>query len=169
METLKIIFRFIWVLAIDLFLLRQVHFGAYIMPVLFPWLLLTMPLKTPRVKMLLMAFFTGLTVDLFMNTGGINAMSLTTATFIRPALLPLFFSSEDFDENLRPAINVPDFRRFLFFSFLFLLIFHLCWHTVMVARFSGIPVILLRTFSGTIQGLIIILVWEMLWHKSPGK
>jgi hypothetical protein len=169
METLRLFFRFILVLAIDLFLLRQVHYGPLLAPVLFPWLILSMPLKFGRGWLLILAFFTGLTIDLFTHTGGVNAMALTAAAYFRGYLLPLFFSGEDFDANLRPGIGAPDIRRFTLFSLLFLLGFHLTWNTIMVARFSGIFTILLRTVSGSMLSLLTFVIWEMAIRKSPRK
>lgn len=169
MDTLRLFIRFILVLGIDLFLLRQVHYGPLLAPVLYPWLILTMPLKLGKGWLLILAFITGLTIDLFTHTGGVNAMALTAAAYYRGYLLPLFFSGEDFDANLRPGISAPDIRRFTLFALFFLLGFHLAWNTIMVARFSGIFTIFIRTISGSILSLLTFIVWEMAIRKSPGK
>jgi len=71
------IFRFIILVLLQIFIFSQIQFSNLINPYFYVLFVLLLPFDMPRSAMLLMAFFLGLTIDLFSNTLGMHAAACT--------------------------------------------------------------------------------------------
>jgi rod shape-determining protein MreD len=80
-------------------------------PLLFVYFVIMMPRNYPRWASLLWSFAMGLTVDMFNNTPGVAAASLTLTGFLQPYLLELFLPREP-EENIKAAAHTLGFWRF---------------------------------------------------------
>ncbi|MCD8388361.1 MAG: rod shape-determining protein MreD [Bacteroidales bacterium] len=67
------------------------------MPFVFIYALITMPITWSTNASLTIAFFTGLIIDIFSNTLGVNALACTLLAFVRK---PVFHLYEQRDEDL---------------------------------------------------------------------
>ena len=98
---------------------NHIHLFGYATLLLFVYFVVMFPRNYPRWAMLLWSFFLGLFADLFSNTPGIAAASLTLIAFAQPYLLDLFIPREA-PENMRSAVahclclmkNTPPLYRF---------------------------------------------------------
>lgn len=76
------------------------HFTPYIMLTILPVMVLNIPTKVDTVPAMLIAFATGLAVDLFAEgTLGINALSLVPVALLRRPLIGIMFGSEPFEHG----------------------------------------------------------------------
>lgn len=78
---------------------------------------------------ILWAFLMGLLIDMFENTPGMTAASLTLVAFLQPMLLELFVSRESAD-GLMPGIATFGFAKFCYFTALLLLIYTLVFFSL---------------------------------------
>lgn len=105
----RIVFsRLVW--AIALLLLQGLVFNhvlllGYATPLVYVYILCLLPSDTPRYAWLLWGFFTGLAADMFSETPGVGACSMTLTAMCAPRLLHLFMP-KDVVEN-----TVPNFRE----------------------------------------------------------
>lgn len=91
---------FVLLTVVQMILSNFFHFTPYISLSLLPVMVLNIPTKTDTVAAMLIAFVTGLAVDLFAEgTLGINALSLVPIALIRRPLIGLMFGSEPFEQN----------------------------------------------------------------------
>lgn len=82
--------RLLWVLllvALQVLIFNHVHFLGYATPLVYVYFLFLFPLDTSRNSMLLWSFALGLTVDVFSDTPGVAAASMTLSALIQPTLL----------------------------------------------------------------------------------
>lgn len=99
--TIKFILNFIVVLTIQIFILNDImlkssltFFGFPVFtPIIYPLILLVMPVNTPHWLLMVLGFITGLTMDMFSNTPGMHAASMVLICYLRPFILKLFFSA----------------------------------------------------------------------------
>jgi len=131
-------FRILLLLIIELFLLRNIHFGPWLAPMIYPYLIFRMSVKTSAANVMIAGFLIGLTIDLFLHSGGVNAFALTLAASVRKPMLRFFLTPEEWDTNLNPGIYKPDIRRFISSAFLFLII-HQIGYQFMAGSFFGSP------------------------------
>ena len=67
--------RFVLLIAVQIMLLNELPLGrAYIM--IYPLAILLLPVFTPRIVVVVLAFFTGLIIDIFSNGGGLHTAAL---------------------------------------------------------------------------------------------
>jgi hypothetical protein len=169
MQLMRQIGSWILILALDFFVLRKFHFGPWIAPIVFPFLLFKLPVKMPIGIYLILAFSSGLLADIWMNSGGIHAFALTMAAGMRRPILARVLSPEEWDLNLIPALNRPDIRRFLLSSFFFLFVFQLSFQGILAASFASLWLLLGYAISNTILGMLLLLAWEWAVYKPDRR
>ena len=93
-------------LSIQVLVLNNIHFLRLATPFLYVYILLKMPVGTQPVRLLLLAFFTGLVVDSFTNTAGMHAAACCLAAFARNPLINLLAGKDI------PAAGIPSAALF---------------------------------------------------------
>jgi hypothetical protein len=161
-------FRLILILVLELFLLRNIHYGPWFAPVLFPYLIYRMPVKTGSAAVMVYGFLLGLGIDFFLHSGGVNAFALTLAASLRIPLLRFFLSPEEWDTNLSPGIYKPDFRRFFMSALVFMFIFHLGYHFIAGSFFNSPFKSIGYILAGTFLSLLLFISIEAA-TKKPKK
>ena len=80
--------------ALQVFVLNHVQLFGFAMPLFYVYFVVVMRKGMARWAMLTWAFVMGLTLDVFANTPGVTAASLTLAAMAQPHLLSLFITRE---------------------------------------------------------------------------
>ena len=93
---------FIFVLA-QAIVLGRIHLFYYATPLFYVYFVLSFERNHPKWAILLWSFFMGLLVDIFSNTPGLAAASLTLIGALQPYYLELFVP-RDSAENMKPSI-----------------------------------------------------------------
>lgn len=102
LENIKRFWQVLLLLALQVLLMNHIHFMGYGSPLVYVALLLYFPANANRVLILFWAFFMGFLVDMFSNTPGISAASLTFVAFLQPGWLKMWIpkdSLEDMNPN----------------------------------------------------------------------
>lgn len=89
-------------------------FGINIIPIIYSYFLIKLPVGMNRISLILLGFILGFIVDVFSNTPGLNAMVGTFIGFIRPNVMNLFFSSDDFEgqEPSEASLSITTFYKY---------------------------------------------------------
>lgn len=74
-------------------------------PIIFIYVLLRLPMNMPKVWVFTFAFALGLTVDIFGNTPGMNALSCTLVSAVRTPVFYLYVLREDDMNTAFPSIT----------------------------------------------------------------
>ncbi|MCF0202991.1 MAG: rod shape-determining protein MreD [Bacteroidaceae bacterium] len=90
--TLKRLRLFIVLVLVQALVLNFVQLFGCAMPLLYIYFLIELPRGTERWKLYLWGFFLGLSVDTFLNTPGVAAISCTTIAALRPYILEPFLT-----------------------------------------------------------------------------
>ncbi|MDO4715104.1 MAG: rod shape-determining protein MreD [Bacteroidales bacterium] len=118
--------RFFWflvVLALQVLVLNHVNIMGYAMPLAYVYYLLIMPSGVSRALLLLWGFVGGFVFDLFANTPGIGAASMTLVALIQPKLIVLMSDVEE-DEVIIPSRKVMG--RIGYFLYLLMMALLVC-------------------------------------------
>lgn len=108
------LWRLLLLLALSLsqaLVFNHIHFFGCAMPLLYVYMIIIMPRGYPRWATLLWSFSLGLIVDLFANTPGVNAASLTMTGFLQPYVLESFMPRESPD-NMKTSVATLGHTRF---------------------------------------------------------
>ena len=109
--------------------------------------------------LLLWSFFLGLFADLFSNTPGMAAASLTLMAFIQPYLLNLFIPREA-PENMRSAVATMGFGKFATFAFTLVFAYCVVFFTLEAFTFFNWVEWVLNIIGSTVLTLALVLTLE---------
>jgi len=95
------ILRFIGLILIQVTILNRINFGGFINPQIYVLYVILFPYYNKhKGYFLLSSFFLGISIDFFMNSGGINAFSLTLIAFFRQNIFNMIIGKQDKYENM---------------------------------------------------------------------
>ena len=126
------------------------------MPVVFIYLILRLPVNLHDGWVLTIAFFTGLLLDIFNNTPGMNALACTILAAVRRPVFNLFVSREN-DMNI-PIPSVDSMGVGDYFKYMATLVTVYCTLIFLIQAFSlnDFLLTLLRIAGSSILSIIII-------------
>lgn len=104
-EIGKNIARFFVLLLIQVSILKHLDLGRFINPFLYVLFILMLPIRTSKALVLVIAFATGLVIDMFYNTMGINAAACVFMAYCRPWVLRLYAPKGSYDASSKPTIQ----------------------------------------------------------------
>jgi rod shape-determining protein MreD len=158
-KTIKFIFLFIMLVLLQILLFNNIQFSGYVNPYVYVMFIIVLPIGLPTWAVLLISFFTGLTVDAFSGTMGVHTAATVMAGFVKPYLLTLNVTHESNNPQTTLSIKNYGLRWFILFTLMIVLVHHLTLFFVEVFRFSGFFRTLLRALLSTIftTGFIVLL------------
>ncbi len=83
------------------------------MPIVFIYLILRLPINLSMNWVYTIAFFMGLSIDVFNNTQGMNALACTLMAGLRRPVFNLYFTRDDDVSNPMPAIDTIGIGAYL--------------------------------------------------------
>jgi rod shape-determining protein MreD len=168
-NIIKNILRFIIVISIQVFLLKNLVIYGLNIPYLYIIFILLLPFQTPNWLLFTLAFVTGLTVDIFSDTLGLHASACIVMAFFRTVIIRLTVQEESYESQPVPALGIMGFRWFFFYAFILTLIHHFFLLNFEVFRFTEIPNTLIRVFISSLFTLILIFVSELIFFKRKQR
>ncbi len=165
-NIIKNSFRFLILILLQVVIVQNIRLGSYI--ILFPYVLfiLILPFETPKLLVLLLAFITGLTIDMFYDTAGIHAAACTVIGFLRYYILRLLSPREGYDVGLTPTVDGMGSLWFVTYAFSIIFIHHLFVFYIEIFRFNEFFRTLLRVFISSISSFIFVHILQFLFYKS---
>lgn len=164
-QTWRIIGRFVLLMALQLLVLNYVFLGGYVMPMLYVLFILMLPTGMKRIPLLLIAFGTGLLVDVMSNVLGFHALACTVV-----AMLRIWFADRILTRGEPVTITTPSIYSVTpqyFISYLLLLLgaFFLVFYTTELFGFRGLGGVLLATVCSTIVTTLLAVLYQLLFLK----
>lgn len=123
---------FVVLLLVQALVLNHIHLFGIATPLLYVYFIVSFPHGYPRWGVLVWSFFLGLAIDIFSNTPGVAAASMTLVGLLQPYLLEAFMTrdSRDSDEAFQPALFTMGFSKFVYYTLLLTFIYCLVFFTV---------------------------------------
>ena len=164
LDLLKRLGLFVALCVAQILILNHIHLFGVAIPLLYVYFVITFHRSTPKWAILLWSFALGLAIDVFSNTPGLAAGSLTLIAIIQPYLLELFVPRDSIDE-LEVSVKVLGWGNFISFSAVLILIFCLAFFAVEAFTFYNWVHWLLCAGSSAVLTLILILAIESVRTK----
>jgi hypothetical protein len=135
---------------------------------LYPYLLFLLLLRFDinKTNLLLIGFFTGLTVDFFQNTLGMQAATATLLVFARPAVLRFYFKTLEFAPREELGISKLGFSGFLKYTFTLVLFHHFLLFFLEAFTVSGFLETIQKVLVNAVVTTVVIMIIEMLFSKK---
>jgi len=126
-ETIKNFLRFTFFILLQVTILKHLDLNRFFNPFLYVICILMLPIKMDKSLVMFIAFITGLIVDMFYNTMGMNAAACTFMAFCRPGVLRFYSPIGEYDANAVPTSASLGIRWMISYAGT-LILFH---HTVL--------------------------------------
>ena len=165
-RLVKNIIRFVLLVLLQVLLFSNMHLWGYV--TLYPYLLFLLLLRydISKTNLLLLGFFTGLVIDFFQNTMGMQAAAAVLLVFARPAVLNFYFKKMEFAPREEPGISKLGFAGFL--KYATTLVFIHNFFLFLLEAFSPANIIdtVERAMLNTAATVVLIMIIEMLFSKK---
>src|SRR5699024_2456353 len=137
------ILRFIILVLVQVLVLNNINFMGYLNPYLYVLFIILLPFNLAQWKTMIWAFLIGLVMDVFMDSGGIQAAACLVAAFMRPLILRFAYGIS-YDYQTIKFYKTSFSERLIYIS-LFVIVHHLVFFILTFFSFSHIILILKNT------------------------
>ena len=135
------------------------------LPLVFIYLIISLPVTLSTNWSLTIGFVTGLAVDIFSDTPGMNALACTNLAFLRKPVYHLYMSYDDDLSGLRPSISTMGSAAYFKYLLTMVFVYCLMLFAIEAFQFFNIRLLLMRTVFSTILTFIIIYAIDSLSFK----
>jgi len=161
--------RFIVLVFIQVFLLKNITLYNLATPYLYILFILLLPFEIPNVLLFLLAFLLGLTIDAFYDTPGLHAAACVVLAFVRVLFISITVQKEGFDNEPEPTLSIMGFRWFFTYALVLTLVHHFFLFNLEVFRLSDIEYTLSRFVLSSIFTVFLILISGLLFFRRKER
>ena len=159
------VLRFIILVLVQILVLSHINFLGYINPLIYILFIILFPVKNNRVAFLLLSFLLGITIDMFLDSGGMHAAACVTIAFIRPVVLKFCFGAVYEHQTIK--FEQVEFGSKLTYIAILTGIHHLILFLFEFFDFSKILFVFQKTlFSGIFTIILCVLVTIIFSRKT---
>nr|WP_308570612.1 rod shape-determining protein MreD [uncultured Prevotella sp.] len=168
MDNLHRLLVFLLLLLAQVLVLNHIQLFHCATPLLYVYLVLHFRSNYPQYAVLLWSFFLGLAVDIFANTPGVAAGSMTFIALIQPYVLQLFIP-RDAADDFSPSIHTMGFQVFFNYSMVIVFIYCLLFFTLEIFSFFNWLQWLACVIGSFIITMVFLVVIENLGRRSSSR
>ncbi|HMQ47638.1 MAG TPA: hypothetical protein PKA00_05745 [Saprospiraceae bacterium] len=166
--------RFIFLYLIQILFLKRLSLldwqgFIFVNALIYPLFILMLPIRTPRMVILLTAFLMGLMVDFSYDTYGLNAACNVLTAGARPYILAWFEPREGYNVNHSPSIGHMGATWFFRYTAILMGIHIFAYYWLDAFSHVYIISILTKTFFTFIFSMFFISVIVLIFPKSAKK
>lgn len=158
--------RFVLLLLIQLLVLNNVYLSAYVMPMLYLLAILMLPTDIKRIPLLLIAFSTGLLVDIMNNMPGFQSLACTVVAMMRILFADRILTRGEPATISTPSIYSVSPQYFVSYLLILLAAFYLVFFSVDQFGFLRFGDLLLATAASTLTTALLAVLYQFIFLKK---
>ncbi|WP_262247098.1 rod shape-determining protein MreD [Parapedobacter soli] len=161
--------RFCVLVALQVFLFKNM--GYYNLATPFPYILfvLLLPVGIPNFVLYCLAFLTGITVDAFYDTLGVNAAACAALAWGRILFIRITLQSDQHENYMTPLLGTVPFRWYFLYVSLTTLFHHSVLFMLETFTFHHFHYTITRIFLSCIFTVVIILLFSLLFYRKKQR
>lgn len=163
------IVRFVVLVILQVFLFKNMGYYNLATPYPYVLFLLMLPLGMPKLLLFIICFFTGLAVDAFYDTLGVNAAACVTLAAIRTAFISITVQLDNHEMFATPSISEMSLRWFLIYSTVIVFSHHLVLFFLEAFTFSNFHYTFLSVILSCIFTILLILLFSLLFYRKSRR
>jgi hypothetical protein len=164
--VVKNIARFLLLVLFQVFVLNNLNLFGYLNPFVYVLFIILLPFRTNKLFILILAFITGLTIDVFGDTPGLHSAATVLMAFIRPSVISGFFGKIEFTQNDAPDMKKLGFRGFSKYAFVLVLVHHFSLYFMEAFSFSRFFETLKTTLFSALLSMVLIYIIVFLFSRN---
>jgi hypothetical protein len=142
------------------------NMGGYVNPYVYILFILLLPVRINKSLLLLLAFFTGLSIDYFGNTLGLHAAATVLLAFFRPSVIHMFFNNIEFVSGDEPDITRLKVGGFFKYTLVLVFVHHTALFFLEVFSLHGFLTTLSRVAVSTAVTMAMIMTLTFLFTRK---
>jgi len=170
---LRNIIRFALLILIQVLLLNRIPLNWWAPPYIafvYPLFILLLPISTSTNFLMVFAFFTGLTMDAFMNTGGIHAMACVAMAISRKRVLAFLLPQRLSEyQNATPGPKIMSWGSFLTYAAILMLLHNLIYTLIEVWTLQSFWYFVVKTGITFLTSMLFVVIYLLLFTKSVNR
>ena len=161
--------RFLVLVFIQVFLLKNLALYGLPIPYLYILFLLLLPFDIPNLLLFVLAFLTGLCIDAFYDTPGLNAAGCVVLALVRIIFISVTVTKEGFDNEPEPSLGIMGFRWFFAYAITLTLIHHFVLFAFESFSTAGLEHIFGHFIASSFFTLILMLISGLLFFRRKER
>lgn len=154
---IQFIFLFIIMILAQVIVFNNICLFNYATAFVFIYFIIRLPLTLSTNWVLTLSFIIGLTVDIFSNTQGMNALACTILAMSRRAILRLYFPREEDLTNSEPSIKSLGLGIYTKYLISMVILFCITFFFIEAFTFFNFMQLIIRIITSSILTFILIL------------
>ena len=160
------ILRLIGLLLFQVMLLNQIKLHGFVNPYIYPLGILLFPFETARWLLMVIAFFSGLFIDMFTDTPGLHASALVLMAFVREYVVNINRPVGDYEPAHQPTISSLGSQWFFGYAGTLVLIHHTVFFFAEAYTFSMFLSTLAKIGISAIFSLMLMFLFQYLFYTK---
>ena len=166
----KNIIRFVFLIFFQVLVLNNIELFHRINPYMYILFIILIPLQTPRWILILFSAFSGLCVDIFMNTYGMNMAASCFIGYIRPFIINLMLPKGEVVPEGELNLKYLGINRFVMYALTMTFLHHLVLFYAEVFRLNEFFETFAHVLLNSLFTLILIVISQFIFTpKTQGK
>ena len=161
--------RFIVLVFIQVFLLKNITLYNLASPYLYILFILLLPFETPNILLFALAFIIGVTIDAFYDTPGLNAASSVVLAFVRVLFISITVQKDGFDNEPEPTLSIMGFRWFFAYVVVLTFVHHFFLFFLEAFNFSELKYTLGRVLLSSIFTVFLMVLSGLLFFRRKER
>ena len=149
---------FVFYLLLQIFFVRQLVLFDYAFCFVYVASIILLPFEINKITLILLGFVAGMTVDVFYNTIGANAASMTLIAFVRPAVIGVLAPQRGYDERQTLSLNSMGLSWFITYATTLIFIHHFVLFLLEASDWGLFFPVMLKVICSTIFTTIIVVI-----------
>ena len=161
--SIQAVYFFLLVL-LQVLIFNHINFLGYINPYIYLLFIAFFPVKNNLMLLIFLSFLLGLSIDLFLDTGGIHAAASVFIGYIRPLLLKFSFGT--FYEHQTVKFKTVDYGSKFIYLILTIILHHIVLFSLEIFNFSEIYLILQKTLFSSIFTILLCISITIIFNRK---
>ena len=161
-EVLKYCLLFLGCVLAQVLLFNQIAIFNIAFPIVFVYFIIRLPISLKLGFVFTLAFLLGLTIDIFSDTPGVNALACTLITAVRQPIYYAYVDKDDHTKRLTPSVSSLGISEYSKFLITFIAIYCLLVFTIEYFSFADVETLVIMFTSSTVLSFIILMAVDCL-------
>lgn len=160
------VFYFMIYLVLQVVLMQNIVLFDVAFCFLYVGFLLMIPFEAGVIRLMVLGFLMGLSVDIFYNSLGIHAAASVLIMYLRPYVISVMAPRGGYEAGMTPKLKVMGMEWFAVYSLTLIFIHHLVLFFVEAGGFEMFFYTLLKAAASSLFTFAVILIIQYLFYSS---
>lgn len=161
-EILHYIILFIGVVLLQVLICNHIALFNVALPIIFIYFIIKLPISLNPGVLFTLSFLTGLIIDIFSDTPGVNALACTLTAGIKRPVFFAYVDKDDRTENIIPSVAALGIVPFMKYLLSIVVIYCLLAFLIEYFSFANVKEIVIITASSSLFSFLILLAIDCL-------